>query len=149
MVRGVLSVLLFLGAVLSAFATPKQYTPKGGKRVPQTLSRGLWLTWNQPVITRSGDSLCDTPLCVFLCVCVCRLGRPADLGSDVWRGSVLGQVKVSDSPGVTEPPQLYMDLMLECVFFYYFRNKPLMVLFHLEDCPHSQCESEPPPITSE
>lgn len=28
-----------------------------------------------------------------------------------------------------------------CYVMLYYRNKPLMVIFHLEDCPHSQCKS--------
>ncbi|XP_074543479.1 anterior gradient protein 2 homolog [Halichoeres trimaculatus] len=78
MIRGVLSVLLLLGAVWSTFATPKQYIPKDGKRVPETLSRG----W--------GDQL-------------------------KWA-------------------QTYE----EALYWSRSSNKPLMVLFHLEKCKHSQ-----------
>ncbi|CAJ1083615.1 anterior gradient protein 2 homolog [Xyrichtys novacula] len=78
MTRGVLSVLLILGAILSVFATGKQYIPKTGKRIPETLSRG----W--------GDQL-------------------------IWA-------------------QTYE----EALYWSRSRNKPLMVVFHLADCPHSQ-----------
>ncbi|XP_034560954.1 anterior gradient protein 2 homolog [Notolabrus celidotus] len=78
MIRGVLSILLVLGAVFTAFATSKQYFPKSGKRSPQTLSRG----W--------GDQL-------------------------IWA-------------------QTYE----EALYWSRSRNKPLLVLFHLEDCPHSK-----------
>ncbi|XP_037650698.1 anterior gradient protein 2 homolog [Sebastes umbrosus] len=75
MIKAVLSVLLVLVAVSSAFG---KYIPKSGKRIPQTLSRG----W--------GDQL-------------------------IWA-------------------QTYE----EALYWSRSKNKPLMVLFHLEDCPHSQ-----------
>ncbi|KAM9307424.1 anterior gradient protein 2 homolog [Pholidichthys leucotaenia] len=77
MIKAVLSVLLVLMALSSTFAA-KPYIPKGGKRVPQTLSRG----W--------GDQL-------------------------IWA-------------------QTYE----EGLYWSRSRNKPLLVLFHLEECPHSQ-----------
>ncbi|XP_023815936.1 anterior gradient protein 2 homolog [Oryzias latipes] len=73
MIKATLPVLLL--ALTSTFA---KYTPKTGRRVPQTLSRG----W--------GDQL-------------------------IWA-------------------QTYE----EGLYWSRSRNKPLMVLFHLEDCPHSQ-----------
>ncbi|KAM6974459.1 anterior gradient protein 2 homolog [Tautogolabrus adspersus] len=79
MIRAVLSLLLVLGAISSAFsASDKKYIPKSGKRIPQTLSRG----W--------GDQL-------------------------IWA-------------------QTYE----EALYWSRSRNKPLLVVFHLEDCPHSQ-----------
>lgn len=73
--KAALCVLWVLLAVSSSFG---KYTPKAGKRIPQTLSRG----W--------GDQL-------------------------IWA-------------------QTYE----EGLYWSRSRNKPLMVLFHLEDCPHSQ-----------
>ncbi|XP_020502335.1 anterior gradient protein 2 homolog [Labrus bergylta] len=79
MIRAVLSLLLVLGAISSAFAAgDKKYIPKSGRRIPQTLSRG----W--------GDQL-------------------------IWA-------------------QTYE----EALYWSRSRNKPLLVVFHLEDCPHSQ-----------
>ncbi|XP_069032945.1 anterior gradient protein 2 homolog [Embiotoca jacksoni] len=75
MIKAALSVLLVLVAVSSTFA---KYIPKGGKRIPQTLSRG----W--------GDQL-------------------------IWA-------------------QTYE----EALYWSRSKNKPLLVLFHMEDCPHSQ-----------
>uniref|UniRef100_A0A3Q3FCE6 Anterior gradient 2 n=1 Tax=Labrus bergylta TaxID=56723 RepID=A0A3Q3FCE6_9LABR len=81
MIRAVLSLLLVLGAISSAFAAgDKKYIPKSGRRIPQTLSRG----W--------GDQL-------------------------IWA-------------------QTYE----EALYWSRSRNKPLLVVFHLEDCPHSQGE---------
>lgn len=76
--KGVLSIVIFLGAFLVSFATSKPYIPKSGKRTPATLSQG----W--------GDQL--------------------------------------------EWAQTYE----EALYWSRSRNKPLMVLFHLDDCPHSQ-----------
>ncbi|XP_067467866.1 anterior gradient protein 2 homolog [Thunnus thynnus] len=75
MIKVMLPVLLVLVAVSSTFG---KYSPKTGKRIPQTLSRG----W--------GDQL-------------------------VWA-------------------QTYE----EALYWSRSRNKPLMVIFHLEDCPHSK-----------
>ncbi|XP_077446509.1 anterior gradient protein 2 homolog [Stigmatopora argus] len=75
MIKTSLSLLLVLVAMSFTFG---KYTPKTGKRNPQTLSRG----W--------GDQL-------------------------IWA-------------------QTYE----EALYWARSRNKPLMVLFHLEDCPHSQ-----------
>ncbi|XP_076013187.1 anterior gradient protein 2 homolog [Genypterus blacodes] len=77
MIKVVLSMLLVLVAVSSTMVKPEKNTPRRGKRVPQTLSRG----W--------GDQL-------------------------VWA-------------------QTYE----EALFWSRARRKPLMVIFHLEDCPHS------------
>ncbi|XP_075907759.1 anterior gradient protein 2 homolog [Nelusetta ayraudi] len=73
--KAALSLLLIFVSVSSAFG---KYVPKGGKRIPQTLSRG----W--------GDQL-------------------------IWA-------------------QTYE----EALYWSRSRNKPLMVVFHLDDCPHSQ-----------
>ncbi|XP_071357020.1 anterior gradient protein 2 homolog [Trachinotus anak] len=75
MMKALVSVLLVLVAVSSTFG---KYTPRTGKRIPKTLSRG----W--------GDQL-------------------------IWA-------------------QTYE----EGLYWSRSRNKPLMVIFHLEDCPHSQ-----------
>lgn len=85
MLRPLLSVLLVLLA--TSFA---KYIPKSGKRVPQTLSRGLLASNHSDWVMING--LADWP-----CPHLSRLGRPADLGSDLWRGSVLVQVQVRSS----------------------------------------------------
>ncbi len=98
MIKAALLALSVLMAVSSSFG---KYIPKSGKRIPQSLSRGLWapcapVRLSKIKVTHVQIQQWSLMVCVCVCVCVCvsRLGWSADLGSDLRRGSLLGQVKV-------------------------------------------------------
>lgn len=70
-----------------------------------------------------------------------RLGWSVDLGSDLRGGSLLVQVKVRNHRHTDIRLLLLHRSWWLNVSDLCLRNKPLMVLFHFEDCPHSLGES--------
>uniref|UniRef100_A0A671TAP7 Anterior gradient protein 2 homolog n=1 Tax=Sinocyclocheilus anshuiensis TaxID=1608454 RepID=A0A671TAP7_9TELE len=83
-----------------------------------------------------------------------RMGRSADLGTDVRGSSVLVTIQVRIAYIIQNyrvwcsiiSTSLCIEGLLMILYRFFFttciicliRNKPLMVIFHLEDCPHSQ-----------
>ena len=70
-----------------------------------------------------------------------RLGKWDHLGSDIWRGFVKNEGKVSVlafTSNSTLPSQVDRLHCYIYFLFYHHSKKPLMVIHHLEECPHSQ-----------